>query len=218
MKFFLKISSIILVGLLIERAYNYIKFKNISGVQQVQSNWKTIRLVHKKVTTTTTDASVAASLEGKKPTHKKLNRQPANSITRQGRPLVGTHLHQWADPNTPLTFINQTDPDWENHLSNHIMRFMPPETIAYFKKERSYIQIQGGKGRYMEEVVITYKRPNGVMTSFSASVDGQTGAIDHTWNKTILENREILKNELRASPSGGIYVDSNGLPYYQKIN
>jgi hypothetical protein len=70
-----------------------------------------------------------------------------------------------------------------------LKRFSPKGTVVIFEKKASLLKIttteNRHQGRFIEQVIITTKHPQGRTYSFSANVDSETGHIIQTWDKTI---------------------------------
>ena len=119
---------------------------------------------------------------------------------RDNRVLIGNfHIKNYEDENVPLEMINKINPKWKNILGLELLRFQNNETKVLIKEEFSIIQIQEDKGRYAEQVIITYVLKNGSVNSYRALIDSETGSIVETWDKTIHERPN--KDKLILTPS-----------------
>jgi len=126
-----------------------------------------------------------------------------NCPKREGRILIGHDVEKYQQTSVPLKMKNKINPEWKNNLKNNLYKFMPEGTEANFILERSYIKVEKGQGRYLEQVQVTYKMPSGQISSFNAEVDPQNGKMTSTWNRTIIESAKA--EVLRYEASGAIY-------------
>lgn len=107
--------------------------------------------------------------------------------TLYGRRLIGTKIPKMK---TKIKFENEINSKWKTFLGNELMRFQPPETKAFVLHQQGLIRIKNGKGKYIEEVIITFLTPTGKKNSFKAFVDSENGRVLKTWNKTIHQIRD----------------------------
>lgn len=110
-------------------------------------------------------------------------------MVRKDRILTGEIDQKYEDESTELTMTNNLNPAWKDIMGNDLMRFQPEDTKLLVKEELPVIQIINGKGRFLEQVVISYLTKNGGRSSFKALVDSETGVIVETWDRTIGEKR-----------------------------
>lgn len=108
-------------------------------------------------------------------------------MVRQNRILMGDIDQKYEDEGTELAMINRVNPDWKEVMGEDLMRFQPDTTKLMVKEEVPVIKIEDGKGRFLEQVIITYLKKNGDRNSFKALVDSDTGAIVETWDRSIHE-------------------------------
>jgi hypothetical protein len=121
-------------------------------------------------------------------------------LLRNDRVLIGNfHVKNYEDENIPLEMINKINPKWKSILGTELLRFQNNDTKVLIKEEFSLIQIQEDKGRYAEQVIITYVLKNGSVNSSRALIDSETGSIFETWDKTIHENPN--NNKLILTPN-----------------
>lgn len=110
-------------------------------------------------------------------------------LLRENRVLIGDiHKANYQDDATELEMLNKFNPTWKESLGHDLLRFQNEETKVMIKEEFSIIQIQNGKGKYAEQVIVTYVLKNGSISSYRALIDSETGSIIDTWDKTIHEN------------------------------
>lgn len=119
-------------------------------------------------------------------------------LVRNNRILMGEGGQKFDDENTELKMINTVSADWKESLGNGLMRFQPEDTKLMVKEEVSVIKVFGDKGRYLEQVTITYLKKFGNRSSFRALVDSETGAIVETWDRTV--------DEKLKKPRGGLFL------------
>lgn len=127
-------------------------------------------------------------------------------LLRNNRVLIGNfHVKNYEDENIPLEMINKINPKWKNILGQELLRFQNNDTKVLIKEEFSIIQIQEEKGRYAEQVIITYVLKNGSVNSARALIDSETGSIVETWDKTIHErpnNNKLILTPTSENNSG----------------
>lgn len=130
-------------------------------------------------------------------------------LLREDRVLIGDiQKKNYSDEDVPLSMINKINPNWKDVLGHELIRFQHNDTKVMIKEEFSIIQIQNEKGRYAEQVVVTYVLKNGATNSFRALVDSETGSILETWDKTIHEDykKEKANLSLPSENNSGIIV------------
>ena len=108
-------------------------------------------------------------------------------LQRENRILLGEVDPKYEDEATTLEMINSPKPNWKELMGAELMRFQSEGTKVMVKEEFSIIKITDNKGRYIEQVIISYIVPNGKRNSFKAFVDSETGAVLDTWDNTIHE-------------------------------
>lgn len=127
---------------------------------------------------------------------------PAKNMSylyRNERVLIGDiQKKNYQDDDVELEMINRPNQHWKDILGNNLIRFQNEETKVMVKEELPVIKIQNGRGRYLEQVVISYLFKNGNLSSYRALVDSETGTILETWDKMV---NEKIPNEKRASLS-----------------
>lgn len=176
----------------------YIKNKNYSVGSNKSPEWKTF--VKKGGSKVASHATTANEFEEAKITNNKnVNGRAPSSIkptnpykgfmVRKNRILTGEIDQKYEDESTELTMTNNLNPGWKETMGNDLMRFQPEDTKLLVKEELPVIQIVDGKGRYLEQVIITYLTKDGGRSSFKALVDSDTGSIVETWDRTISEKR-----------------------------
>jgi hypothetical protein len=111
-----------------------------------------------------------------------------NLPTREGRILIGDiQKENYQDEDTTLLMANKINHNWKELLGHELLRFQNDDTKVLIKEEFSIIQIKNGKGKYTEQIIITYIMKDGTTSSYRALVDSETGAIYETWDKSIYE-------------------------------
>jgi hypothetical protein len=141
-------------------------------------------------------------------------RTPANTPPqkkfrmRNNRVLMGEANPKYEDVNEDLEMINSVSPTWKDDMGVELMRFQDTETKLLVKEEKPIIKVQNGKGRFLEEVIITYLMKNGNQSSFKALVDSETGSLVETWDRTIHEKVRKKREGIRlpSSEESGIIV------------
>jgi hypothetical protein len=110
-------------------------------------------------------------------------------ILRKDRVLIGDMKDiNYQNEDIPLEMLNKINPNWKEILGHELIRFQKNDTKVMIKVEFPIIQIQNGKGKYTEQVIVTYVLINGIINSYRALIDSETGSIIDTWDKTIHEN------------------------------
>ena len=172
----------------------YINKHNYAVALNQKKEWKTF--IKKNGHEVAGHATTSAELEEAKIEKKKLPERAPSSIktnpfkgfmVRQNRILSGEIDQKYEDDDTDLIMTNSLNPSWKEIMGNDLMRFQDEETKLLVKEELPVIQIIDGKGRYLEQVIITYLTKDGGRNSFKALVDSDSGAIVQTWDRTIQE-------------------------------
>ncbi len=114
---------------------------------------------------------------------------------REKRILTGEVDPKYEDSSTPLKMINEPKKNWKELMGHELMKFQVDGTKVMVKEEFSIIKITDDKGRYIEQVIVSYLVPNGKRNSFKAFVDSETGAVLETWDNTIHEPLFAKKQE-----------------------
>ncbi|MDD4975065.1 MAG: hypothetical protein PHY93_11975 [Bacteriovorax sp.] len=118
-------------------------------------------------------------------------------LLREERVLIGDiQKRNYQDEEVPLELLNKINPNWKEILGHELLRFQNDDTKLMIKEEFSIIQIQNGKGRYVEQVIATYILKDGTIDSYRALIDSETGSVIETWDKTIYENYKKVKANL----------------------
>lgn len=125
----------------------------------------------------------------------------AGRLIREKRVLTGDVDKKLEDTSFELPMHNAVNPEWKEHLGKSLIILQDPDTKVLVVEETPVIDVHNGKGRYMEEVIITYLKKNGDRSSYRALVDSSSGEVIETWDRTIQE--QILKKR------GGITLPSH---------
>lgn len=94
-------------------------------------------------------------------------------------------------PSKKITvFTNKKDERWKDLLEVNLLKFQEPTTKVKIVHLEGIIFSQYGKARLAEKVLVSYTNQDGLVSSFNAYVDSQTGQIiGLPWNKTVIENK-----------------------------
>lgn len=87
-----------------------------------------------------------------------------------------------------LPMLNKTSISWSEDFVSSQLRYQKADTKLFLKPQKRIIQVRNGKGLFIEQVLVTIKKPSGHQTTFKAFVNSETGSLIKTWNKTIHEN------------------------------
>lgn len=121
---------------------------------------------------------------------------PSPYLSRHNRKLMGTINGKYADTDTELEMINVVSSEWKEQMGTDLMRFQSEKTKIMVREDASLIKIENEKGRYVEQVTITFLMEGGITNSFKALVDSSSGRILETWDKSIHEkisqHREVI--------------------------
>jgi hypothetical protein len=173
----------------------YTKKEGPQTLAKTAAKWKTyIKTAKSEVSGyhTTEDEYTAARIPIDNATPS-TGRSPASIPERKGyllrnnRVLMGDIDQKYENSNEELEMSNKINPFWKDEMGSDLMRFQDSETKLLVKEELPIIKIQDGKGRYLEQVIITYLMKNGDQSSFKALVDSDTGMVVETWDRTIHE-------------------------------
>ncbi len=178
---------------------SYIKNQRYAVQSENNIEWKTFvkkggsKIVsHTTTTSEYNEAHLAASIKkisSRSPSSIKSENPFKGFMVRNNRILTGEIDQKYEDESTELAMLNEINPEWKDIMGSKLMKFQPEDTKVLVKEELPVIQIIEGKGRFLEQVIITYVSTKGGRSSFKALVDSQTGTIIQTWDKTISEKR-----------------------------
>jgi hypothetical protein len=119
---------------------------------------------------------------------------------RSGRILVGESAKEFEDPSINLEVTNKANPNWKSILGMDLLRMQDESTKVIINEEFPIIKLVDGKGRYYEQVIITYLLKNGDRNSYRALVDSESGLVMETWDRTIHEHMRRKKVDLAPIP------------------
>ncbi|OFZ17188.1 MAG: hypothetical protein A2X86_01685 [Bdellovibrionales bacterium GWA2_49_15] len=114
-------------------------------------------------------------------------------LKRADRLLRGEDLERFADEKIYLPTVNTPAKNWKERLGHELLRFQPEGVKVALAHEQSYLSISGGKGRYMELIVVNYLNPVNGNTAFRAFADSETGQLIDTWDQTHSERVTPIK-------------------------
>lgn len=121
---------------------------------------------------------------------------PSPYLSRYNRKLMGNINGKYSDTDTELEMINVVSREWKEQMGIDLMRFQSEKTKIMVREDASLIKIENEKGRYVEQVTITFLMEGGITNSFKALVDSGSGRILETWDKSIHEkisqHREVI--------------------------
>lgn len=105
-----------------------------------------------------------------------------NTPTVVKRKMIGS------SEDVDFTPLNNVSEQWKPNLLKNLFSFQAKDTKVLVKHSNSYLMIKDNKGRYLEEIIVTYINSDGRVNGFTALVDSETGKIIRTWNKIINMN------------------------------
>ncbi len=194
-------SFLIAIGITI---YSKSRNPNRNSSTRVASTWKTFSKNNLNEVVgyqTTKDEYSAAKIPAPLDIPSGIARQPSSLppvtfLTRNNRKLMGNVDAKYADNDTELEMLNVVGPDWKEQMGSDLMRFQSANTKIMVREDAPMIKIENGKGRFVEQVTITFLLASGSTNSFKALVDSESGRILETWDKTIherlKEHREVF--------------------------
>lgn len=188
----------------------YIKKNHSEKFVEIKPQWKTFaKSEDSKIIshdTTKEEFSLARIPAPPELNDNKAQRAPANidkfsgRLVREKRVLTGDVDKKLEDSDYDLPMHNAVNPEWKEHLGRSLIILQDPDTKVLVVEETPVIDVHNGKGRYMEEVIITYLKKNGDRSSYRALVDSSSGEVLETWDRTIQE--QLFKKR------GGIILPS----------
>ena len=114
---------------------------------------------------------------------------PANYPQRNKRIIIGDiHKKDYQSMDTELEMINSINPEWKDILGSDLLRLQDSETQVSIIEEYPVIKIIDDKGKYYQQVLISYVFKNGEESSFRALVNSETGLVEDSWDRMIREN------------------------------
>lgn len=189
----------------------YIKKNQSEKFVNIKPQWKTYSInKHEKIVghNTTKEEFELARIPVPPQLHENnTDRAPAtiNKFTgrliREKRVLTGDVNKELEDEDTELQMHNAVNPEWKDNLGKSLILGQSEDTKVLVVEQTPVIEVRDGKGRYMEEVIITYLKKNGNRSSYRAMVDSSSGQVLETWDRTI--NEKLMKKR------GGIILPSN---------
>jgi hypothetical protein len=173
--------------------YNKYKYHNLIN-RTPNKDWNTfIKKNGKKIETHETTKEEYAKAKIQPPEKKStIERNIASQnqptfLKRGNRKIIGDKNIQYTDLDYDIEYINDPVSNWKELLGHELTKFQKDGTIVLVKEDEPTIQIENGKGRFLEEVTITYILIDGKKNSFKAYVDSETGTLIETWDRTINE-------------------------------
>lgn len=114
---------------------------------------------------------------------------PANYPQRNKRIIIGDiHKKDYQSMDTELEMINSINPEWKDILGSDLLRLQDSDTQVSIIEEYPVIKIIDDKGKYYQQVLISYVFKNGEESSFRALVNSETGLVEDSWDRMIREN------------------------------
>lgn len=138
--------------------------------------------------------------------NQKPTRQPASQKSGprfQERLVLGNIDQEVMEGEKDLKAINEPSPDWQNSFASYLLDTQEKETKLFLKHVDSSLLVRGDRGRYTEEVIVTFQLPNKNISSYVAMVDSESGQMINTWSYTV--NHNFRAAPPRLTPSGAIY-------------
>lgn len=91
-----------------------------------------------------------------------------------------------------LSFTNKKNDRWMDLAQDNLLKFQEPSTKVKIVHLEGVIFSKYGKAQLAEKILVSYLNQNGLVSSFNAYVDSETGRmIGLPWNKTVVENKNI---------------------------
>lgn len=122
-------------------------------------------------------------------------------IRRYGKPLIGTGLDKYKE-DRDLAIINKVNKNWKKILTHDLLRFQKPETKLFVKDEGAFIRIRNNQGRHVNQVSLTFKQHTGMLSSYRALIDAESGKIIETWDHSRFEYFKGHDHESGIKPDG----------------
>jgi hypothetical protein len=188
----------------------------IAVYRKGQVEFKPIALINKNVKTFIKDAdiiksspsrSVASVERSDRPDKNDVLALPENYPQRNNRILIGDiNKKNYQDIETELEMINSINPNWKDVLGSDLLRLQDSDTQVSITEEYPVIKIVDDKGKYYQQVHISYVFKNGNESSFRALVNSETGQVEDSWDRVIRENSKNHRAGIRlpASSNSGI--------------
>ena len=181
----------------------------VSGYKTTQKELDTARVPTLKREIAAEQGSTAPSDEEISAEHKAKIIADNHFLLREERVLIGDiQKRNYQDEDTLLEMTNKINPNWKDILGHELIRFQTEDTKVMIKEEFPIIQISNEKGRYVNQVIVTYIEKDGMTNSYRALVDSETGSVIETWDKTIHENlkKQRVNLSLPSENNSGIIV------------
>lgn len=198
----------------------YIKKNQSEKFVDIKPQWKTYSIGKEdKVVSynTTKEEFLEARIPAPPDLHDiKKERAPAaikkfeGKLIREKRVLTGDVNKDLEDEDTELQMHNAVNPEWKDNLGKNLIIGQAENTKVLIVEETPVIEVRDGKGRYMEEVIITFLKENGQRSSYRAMVDSSSGEVLDTWDRTIHEQL-IKKRGGISPPSDNSFGNASGI-------
>ena len=108
---------------------------------------------------------------------------------RNKRILIGDiHKKNYQSLDTELEMVNSINPNWKDVLGADLLRLQENDTQVSIVEEFPVIKVVDDKGKYYQQVHISYVFKNGNESSFRALVNSETGQVEDSWDRVIREN------------------------------
>lgn len=179
---------------------------NFGELSKVDSRAKTY-IKSENVIKTSPSRSIASADSSQNENTNQAASIPANYPQRNKRILIGDiHKKNYQSPEIDLVMINSVNPEWKDILGSDLLRLQDSDTQVSIVEEYPVIKVIDDKGKYYQQVHISYVFKNGNESSFRALVNSETGQVEDSWDRVIRENSKNHRAGIRlpASSNSGI--------------
>ena len=127
-----------------------------------------------------------------KKTKLKTKKKPIKTIVPKERTLMGSNIGSFKKGSKKLEMENKISKNWKKLYGKELLRFQGPDTKVVIKHEKSFIMVINNKGRYIEQVLVSFIKNNKHYSSFRALVNSETGRQFSTFERTLHEHKRPI--------------------------
>lgn len=125
---------------------------------------------------------------------KKKFKRPKSSFYLKFVKVEDRKVIPYGNITTPSTYLNAPKEDWIENYKKVMIQTLPSDFNVKVRHIRSFLQIDHKKrGRFVEEVLVSYKKGGNSPNRFKSLIDSQTGKIIRNYDRTVYENHKKRK-------------------------
>ena len=88
-----------------------------------------------------------------------------------------------------IVYTNKINKNWKKNYTHNFLRMAGVKKVHDLKiqTKKSLLKIKDKTGTYLEHIIVSYKKEDGLPFSFEALIDSETGSVVQSWNQTRYE-------------------------------